>query len=371
VDAVLFLIKGLGRGGAEQLLAASAPYLDRSSFRYVVAYLLPHKDALVGTVREAGVEVRCLREQARTGWVRPLKDLVRDREVRIVHSHSPRPASRVRVALSVVRHVYTEHNVWGRYHPATYWANRLTFPRNDHAFAVSEEVRRSMRPRAGSAPSVETLHHGLDPEARATWGSPDGVRDELGIPVGVPLVGTVGNLTAKKAHAMFLEAVGLARRTIPSLRAVVVGRGPLESVLRRRAGELGLQDAVIFAGYREDAPRVASAFDVFVLSSRHEGLPVSLLEAMSTERPVVATSVGGVPEVVRDGREGILVPPGDAAALAAGIARLVGDGELRRRLGSAAGARAAAFDIRRAVRRQEEVYRSLLAVAPTRRGVTG
>jgi glycosyltransferase involved in cell wall biosynthesis len=104
--------------------------------------------------------------------------------------------------------------------------------------------------------------------------------------------------------------------------------------------------------------------DVFVLSSRHEGLSIALVEAMALGRPVVVTRVGGLPEVVDDGQEGLLVPPGDPAALAAGIAALLGDGDLRRRMGEAARRRARGLDVRHAVRRTEELYAELVADRP-------
>jgi glycosyltransferase involved in cell wall biosynthesis len=264
-----------------------------------------------------------------------------------------------------MRHVYTEHNLWARYHPVTYLANRMTYGRNDHVFAVSEEVRTSIRVSLGTrpAPVVETLYQGLEPSAAGLWEQPDGVRGELGISPDAPLAGTVGSLTPKKSHETLLRATRLARRSLPDLRVAVVGQGPMAGALHRRAAELAVEDAVAFVGYREDAARVASAFDVFVLSSRHEGLPVALLEAMAAGRPVVATRVGGVPEVVRDGGEGILVPPGDPEALAAAMVTVLVDSDLQARLGEAARRRAADFDIRRTVRRHEEVYARLLAPA--------
>jgi glycosyltransferase involved in cell wall biosynthesis len=363
VASVLFLVKGLGRGGMEQLLAASAPYLDRSRFRYESAYLLPWKDAVVPGLEAVGVRTWCLGRDAT--WVLRLRDLVRRRAVDLVHAHSPYPAAAARLALGRnVRMVYTEHNVWARYRAATRWANMVTFARNDHVFAVSDEVRASIRYppplRVRRMPVVETLYHGLDPAAPSDGGSADGVREELGIPAGSPLIGTVGSLTPKKDHYTLLRAAARASRSVPDLRVVVIGQGPLEADLRRAARRLRIEDLVVFTGYREDARRVMGALDVFALSSRHEGLPVSLLEAMSMGRPVVATTAGGTGEVVTDGQDGLLVPIGDPAALGDALARLAGDPELRRRLGEAARRRSKDFDIRKAVRRQEEVYGELL-----------
>jgi glycosyltransferase involved in cell wall biosynthesis len=363
MPGVLILIKGLGRGGAETLLAAAAPHLDGVRFRYELAYLLPWKDALVGEIGATGLPVHCLDGDRGVSWVGRLRELVHGRGIGLVHGHSPVAAAVARAALRQERHVYTEHNVWARYHPATRWANSLTFPRNDHVFTVSDEVRASVAYppvlRFRRMPPVETLYHGLAP-GWANGVTSDGVREELGIPESSPVVGTVGNFTPKKAHGTLVEAAVLVRAKVPEARVVMVGHGPLEGELRRRARQLGLEEAVIFTGYREDAARVTSAFDVFALPSAFEGLSVALLEAMALGRPVVATRVGGTPEVVRDGTEGFLVPPGDQGALAEGIARLLRDRDLSDRMGKAARQRADAFDIRQAIRRMEEVYAELL-----------
>jgi glycosyltransferase involved in cell wall biosynthesis len=128
-----------------------------------------------------------------------------------------------------------------------------------------------------------------------------------------------------------------------------------------RARTLNLERSVVFTGSRGDVADILPALDVFVLSSRYEGLPVSLLEAMASGVPPVATAVGGVPEVVTDGRDGLLVPAGQPAALATAIGRLLDDVDLRSRLGAAARERARDFDIARAVRFMEQWYEEILA----------
>jgi glycosyltransferase involved in cell wall biosynthesis len=363
---VLVVVKGLGRGGAERLLVSAAPYLDRERYRYQFAYLLPWKDSLVADLAEDGFAVHCLDGARGAGWVGRLRALVRREGVDLVHVHSPVAAVGVRLASGRrTRVVYTEHNVWGRYHRATYAANLATFSRNDHVFAVSDEVRASVRYpgplRALPMPPVETLHHGLDPAAVAGWVAADGVRAELGIPEDAPVVGSIANFKAAKDHATMLEAAARVRAALPSVRFLLVGQGPLEPQVRRLATELGLDGTVIFAGFRTDAQRLVAGLDVFALSSTYEGLPIALIEAMSLGRPAVVTRVGGVPEVVTDGAQALLVPPRDPAALADGLLRLLGDPELRARMGTAARARSLDFDIRKAVRRMEQVYAELLA----------
>lgn len=363
---VLHLIKGLGRGGAELLLLSAAPYLDRSRFEYEVAYLLPWKDALVEELQEAGLPVHCLDGARGPAWIGRLRGLVRSRSFDLVHSHSPMVAVGARLGLHrKTPRVYTEHNVWECYHPVTYWANLLTFWRSSHVFAVSEHVRASIRYPAPfrflPMPPVEALYHGLDPEAVRKWASSDGVREELGIPEGVPVVGTVANFRAEKGHELLLRAAVFVRRNVPDVRFVLVGQGPLEKEIRQLTRRLGLDGTVVFAGHRKDAPRLAGAFDIFALSSVHEGLAIALIEAMTLGKPSVVTETGGLPEVVEHRKHGLVIPPGDPKAFAEGLVTLLSDPALRARFGEAARDRAADFDIRKAVRRVEHVYKELLA----------
>lgn len=364
---ILHLIKGLAWGGAEQLLLSQAPYSDGSRFEYEVAYLLPDHDAMVGALRAAGLSVTCLEGASGVGWIGRLRRLVRERSIDLIHDHSPYVAIGTRLGLTGrdrPRLVYTEHNVWESYHRATYWGNLLTYPRSDHVFAVSEHVRRSIRyPRLLRflpMPPVETLHHGLDPVAVRRWDKSDGVREEFGIPQDAPIVGTVANFRASKGHAILLDAAVQVRLSVPNVRFLLVGHGPLELEIRRRAHDLELDGTVIFAGAREDAPRIAGAFDVFALSSVYEGLAIALIEAMALGRPAVVTRVGGLTEVVQHGEQALVVGPGDPIALANALVTLLRDKDLRQKLGEAARVRAAEFDIRKAVRRHEEVYAELL-----------
>lgn len=364
---ILHVIKGLARGGAEQLLVNQAPYVDRSLFDYEVAYLLTDYGALVGDLERAGLQVHCLHGARGAGWVGRLRRLVRERDIDLVHDHSPYAAIGTRLGLrrrSGPRLVYTEHSVWDFYHRATYWGNLLTYSRCDHVFAVSDHVRASIRYpmplRFLPLPPVETVYHGLDPAAVRRWESSDGVREEFGIPEGAPLVGMVANFRAEKGHAVLLEAAVIVRRAIPGVRFLLVGYGPLEAQMRRRAWELGLDGTVVFTGAREDAPRVMGTFDLFALPSLSEGLAIALIEAMALGRPAVVTGVGGLTEVVDHGKQGLVVNAGDSEALADAIVILLEDADLRRKLGEAARIRAAEFDIRKAVHRHEQVYAELL-----------
>lgn len=365
---VLLVFKTLGRGGAEQLLVNAARYLDTEEFRYEAAYILPEVNELVPDLERLGLRVHCLGGTSRGVWMARLRELVRQGEPRIVHTHSPYAAVGAKLVLKRPRGprlIHTEHNVWESYHPATRWANLLTFSWNDYVFSVSEHVRQSIRYpsalRLLPMPPVETLYHGLDLASVSDWQGSDGIRESLGIPKDVPVMGTVAHFRAEKGHQYLLQAAVYVCRSFPEARFVLVGTGPLEQAVRRQVHQMGLERNVIFAGVRSDVPRLTASFDVFVLSSIHEGLSIALVEALSVGTPAVVTRAGGITEVVTEGVNAVVVPPADPVALGDAIVGLLNDPALRRRLTKEGKIRAAAFDIRTAVRRIEDVYRQLLA----------
>lgn len=367
---VLWLAKGLGLGGSEQLLVNAVAHLDRSRFSVEVAYLLPWKDALVEALEAQDVPVHCLggRHPADLRWVARLRRLVHAGGFEVVHTHMPYPAIGARLALPAgVALVHTEHNMWDRYRRPTAWGNALTWARNRQVIAVSESVAASIRPPAfGRVPPVEVVVQGIDlgaaqsgPAARAE------ARRMLGLGADEAVVGTVGNFTAKKDQAMLLTAFATVVASCPGARLVLVGGGPLEGELRSCAARLGISSSVCFAGVRPDVVQLLPAFDVFALSSRYEGLPIALLEALASGLPVVATTAGGIPEVIEEGRQGFLVDPGDAGAMAYRLIRLIEDPTLRGDMGRSAQVRGAGYDIRPAVVRLQDLYDE--AVAPERR----
>ena len=215
----------------------------------------------------------------------------------------------------------------------------------------------------GVAPAekIVTIPLGLDLEPFRRPPDRREARAALGLPVDGPLVGIVARLVPVKDVTTFLRAFALTRERVPDATAFIVGDGEERAALERLSGELRLGVACRFVGWRADMPNVYAAADLVALSSLNEGSPVSLIEAMAAGRPVVATAVGGVPDVVRDGETGTLVPPRDHAALGAALAELLRDGELARRYGEQG--RAAAyprFDASRLVSDIERLYDELL-----------
>lgn len=363
---ILLLIKGLGVGGAERLLEASLPHLDRDRFVYQVGYLLPWKTALVPAFVAAGVPVHDLKMRT-PGDPRTLMRLVallRHERIDLVHAHLPVSGIWGRVAArlaGVPRVVYTEHNVPDRYAALTRVLNRQTYWLNDVVIAVSDEVRRAISGYANGRPTIVTVQNAVDVHTlAATRVEPTAVRREFGLPDDAVLVTTVGNLTAKKGHTFLLAAARQVLARHPNVRFLVVGHGPLAATLQDEAARLGLNGSVAFAGLRADAVRLIAASELFVLSSLYEGLPVTLLEAMALGKPSVVTRVGGIPEIT-DETSSIVVAPGNADALAGGISRLLDDPALRLRMGAAAQERAKArYGVPQMVAAIERLYADLL-----------
>jgi glycosyltransferase involved in cell wall biosynthesis len=356
---VAWFIKGLGPGGAEHLLVAHAAHADRARFRLRAYYVVPWKSQLVAELERLGVPCECLASGRRADlrWVFRLRHRLRNRQVDVLHVHSPLLASVVRLLVRTLRQrpglVTTEHNVWPRHARATRALNRLTVGLEDAMVAVSVAVRDSMPARVRRR--VEVITHGIDLDAvRAAAPERDTARAELGVGPDAVVCVTVANLRTEKGYDTLLAAV--ARTDAAEVTFVAAGQGPLADALTAERRRLGVEDRFRFLGYRTDVPRVLAAADLFVLASRHEGLPVALMEAMALGLPVVATAVGGVPEAVHDGVEGLLVAPDDPSALAAAIVALVHDPERRAAMGSAARVAAERFGAERPVRRLEAIY---------------
>jgi len=361
---VLWLIKGLGAGGAERLLVEQARHRDPGLVAPAVAYLLPGKSDLAACVDAAGCRpVRCLgaRSSWDPRWVFRLRRMLRSDHFDLIHIHSPLVAVGARLAVLTLprshrpRIVVTEHNVWASHAPLTRTADRLTAGRGEIHLAVSEAVQATLPPAIRARSRV--VRYGIDTAAVRAQAARPAARAELGAGAEEIVIGTVANLRATKGYPDLLVAAQRVVDRVPTVRFVAAGRGPLETELREQQARLGLGDRFAFLGFRPDAVRVMSAFDVFCLPSHHEGLPVALMEALALGLPVVATRVGGVAELVTDGVDAVLVPAGEPAALADALVALAKDPARRAAMSRAACARADALDATAAVRAIEAVYR--------------
>ena len=235
-------------------------------------------------------------------------------------------------------------------------------------FICASAAIRTLLEADGIAPERSiVVHEGVDVAGIGRAPALD-ARRELGLPPDAPVVGNVAALVPHKGQRHLIEAAALVRRRVPQARFVIAGAGELEADLRRQIAAGGLQQQVLLAGFRNDIIPLHKGFDIFVMSSITEGLGTSALDAMACGKPVIATRAGGLAEVVAHGETGLLVPPGDAAALAAAIVELLEDAALRQRCGAAGLARVRqVFAVERMVDDTLQVYRAVASAPPVRR----
>jgi glycosyltransferase involved in cell wall biosynthesis len=368
---VLLLIKGLGLGGAERLLVDVVSNSDRDRFDYEVAYVRSDLDSFVPTLESAGVPVHVLGGKATWDlrWLVALRHLLSTGGFDIVHSHLPYTAAFGRLVAASLRRrrrpvlVYTEHSLWYRAAHLTKLFNRCTIGMDSPLLVVSDSARDALPARLRGRARV--IVHGVDRARSARLSEQRDalrreVRAELGLAEHEVLALTVANLRQEKGYDLLVESASAVVASGVPVHFVSVGDGPLRASLEASCSEGGISDRVTFLGRREDTLRLMTGSDVFVLPSHQEGLPVALMEAMSVGLPVVATTVGGVPDIVSEGSEGFLVPPANAELMAGAIRKLAEDPGLRARMGRAAELRSEQFDVSQAAASIEDVYSTLL-----------
>jgi glycosyltransferase involved in cell wall biosynthesis len=379
---VVRLITRLNIGGPAIHTILLTAGLDRSRFDslLVTGAETPTEGNMLPLAERVGVRPLSIPELGRA--VRPGQDLVafarvvrllRRSRPAIVHTHMAKAGAIGRVAarlagVPVVVHTYHGH-VFHSYFDSLRTAAFLTAERllgrwSDALIAVGDRQRAEIAAYGiGSASKLVAVPLGLElepflePTARGT------LRSALGLGATTPLVGIVARLVPVKDHETFLEAAALVHREHPDVRFAIVGDGECRQALEGRARSLGLDGVVHFLGWRRDLAAVYADLDVVCLSSLNEGSPVALIEAMAAARPVVATAVGGVPEVVRDRISGHLVPARRPDAMAQAIGEVLGDGASARLLGLAArDAVYPKYSVSRLIRDLEALYLDLLAV---------
>ncbi len=371
---VLLAIKSLGHGGAERLVADLVSATGSPSFDYEVAFVLDGQDALAATIAGGGTPVHSLGATGNLDlrWMVRFRRLLLDGSFDIVHFHLPYTAALGRLVVATLPRrrrpmtMDTEHSLWNKVAVLVKALNRSTVRFDRALVAVSQAAYDALPGPLRSRARV--VVHGVDlSRSKASVDTRDEtrreVRAELGIPPGDVLVVTVANLRSEKGYDVLIDAAGLlAARGLP-VRFAAAGQGVEQEELTARCRRLALGDRFTFLGHRDDALRLLTAADVFVLASHQEGLPVALMEAASVGAPIVATAVGGVPQMVTDGVNGLVVPPGNPALLADALQRMIDDPGLRERLGGQAMADSARYDIARARSEIEGIYRGLLEPA--------
>lgn len=369
---IALLIESDGPGGAEVMLLHLAEEMRRRG--HSVLHVGPEHGAgwLSGQFRELGFESATFshRLPVDPACVRGLTRLFRARGIGVVHSHEfamavygAAAARRVNAA-----HVITMHG--GRYY-AERWRRRAALRwaarRSNALVAVSRATGADLSKTLGlDAKDVTVVPNGIPFRS----GSRARLRGELGVADDGLLIVAIGNLYPVKGHSVLLRALAELPRDASAApwHLAIAGRGGEESALRTLARETGLEQQIHLLGFRSDVPDILAAADIFVMPSLSEGLPLALVEAMAASLPVIASDVGGIPEVAVPDREALLIAPGDAHALAAALARLLDDRALRASLGTAAHGRAIRdFSIDRMGDAYERLYRGPSAVAAASR----
>jgi glycosyltransferase involved in cell wall biosynthesis len=362
-------------GGAERVAMEIATRLDQSRFVSLFCASRYWEGARSDSVQdaerrmdEAGVRYFGLGRRSGTDLYRwlSLRGILRRERVDVLHSHmfGSNVGATVIGRLARVPAIVAHEHTWsfeGR--PLRRLVDREVIGRGSTVFvAVSRDDRRKMIEIEGIDPK-KILHvpNGIAPPPPPSGAD---VRSELGIPPGAPVIGTVSVLRPQKALDVFIRASAHLLRDDPDLRVLLAGDGPLKGELTELVHSLGVQDRLLLPGYRSDASDVIAALDVAVSSSAFEGSPLAVMEYMESARPIVATRVGGVPDLIEAGVHGLLVDPGDVPALTAAIRRMLDDPEAARRMGEAARERRRhEFTVDLMVRRFEALYERLVAGA--------
>jgi len=286
----------------------------------------------------------------------------------VIHAHDPHGVAMASLALSVTAGATKERPL-----PPLVASRRVDFHLKGNSFsrwkyrqvdcfiAASEAIRKMLVGDGVPAAQTVTVHEGIDVD-HVVAAPPVNVHEAFWLPHHAPVVGNVAALVPHKGQRYLIDAAHLVVQEVPDARFIILGEGELREHLERQVREHHLEKHVLLPGFRTDVLGCIKGVDVFVMSSVTEGLGTSLLDAMACARPIVATEAGGIPEIVEDGVNGLLVPPRDAPALAAAIVRALRDQTLRERMGKAGFERVnERFTVERMVEQTGAVYHRLVS----------
>jgi len=334
---VVYLAHAFMVGGAEEMVLNLVRHLP-ARFEPMVCCI--HESGPMGDeIRRTGTPVTVLGLEP--GLRRPrdlggIRRYLRETRPEIVHTFLLTASLYGRLAAILERVpivIGTEVNIYERKRWHHAMAERLLMAGTDRVVVSAASVREFYTRQVHADPAkVDVIYNAVDfSQAQASVSRAE-VRASIGVPPGALVAGVIARLTEQKGHRVLFDALA-ERQELAQLHLVVIGDGDRRDALGHQADALALTPRVHFLGARRDLGNLLGAMDVFVMPSLWEGLPLSLVLAMGASLPVVATTVAGIPEVVEHGRTGVLVPPGDAAALGTALARVCGDAALRERLG--------------------------------------
>lgn len=362
---VLQVVDSLEPGGAERHVVDLAAELARRGHEVAVASSVG--GVLAAELEQHGVPVfplmpALVKRRVSPDYAAALRQVLTAGGYDVVHGHMF--ASSVAAARATSGQpsalVVTEHTQAPWRSREAHRVSHCVYQQADRLLAVSSVIGEELRS-CGGVPRgrVSVVPPAITPSSVQPAPRPPSWQ-------GSPVIGRVCRLQPEKGVEVFLQAAALVCERRPQARFVVIGDGPLRPELEALAGESGPAGQIEILGFRPDARELIGAMDVLAVSSRSDGTPLVVFEALSAGVPVVASRVGGIPDQIRDGREGLLVPPDDAAALAGALARVIDDRALAARLGREARARAASFPYSGMVDSVESAYRAAVVTASGR-----
>lgn len=378
---ILHVITRLEKGGAPAVLLGLLCHSDNKRFEHHIATGItqePEKD-MIPYAEDMGFRVFVIPTLVRE--VRPFLDvnallnlfvLIRKGRYDIVHCHTSKGGfvGRLAARLANVKVIiYSPHgDIFGGYFSKIktcffVWLERFAARFTDKIITLTKSgIDPYLKARIGKKSQFDYIYNGVDIAALEKRNvSRKQKRQQLAVGDDCPLVVTAGRLVPVKGYKYLIEALPLIVREAPNIQVIFIGDGELREELLNKAKALKLENNALFLGMRNDVPEIISCSDLFVLPSINEGFGIVLLEAMAMRRPIVATNVGGIPEVVLDGETGILVPPKDPVQLSDAILKLLKDTSLARRMGEYGYQRLkSCFDIKEIVLKTERLYEGLL-----------
>ena len=369
--SLLYVIDGLEFGGGERVFMQLASNL-RDRYRVVVA--TKTNGTFASKLSKLGIELLSVNmsKQLTFAPIRQLRNIIHQNDINLVHSQGARADFFARLAGSTTNapHIIctvampVEGFEVGPWRKRIYrLMDQLSERYVDRFVVVSDVLKQTLTVgRSIDAQRVVKIYNGIELNQYRPDLQDTGLRNQWNIPPSVPLIGAIGRLVWQKGFEYFIEAIPRILSIVPEATFLIVGEGPLLDNLEGLARNLGVENKVVFTGFRNDIQNVLATMDILAVPSVLEGFPMITLEAMAMAKPIIASKIQGISEQIFDQEEGILVPPRSPSALATAVIELVRDKEFALRIGLAARRKVEdCFTAEKMVRETEDLYLSLLA----------
>jgi L-malate glycosyltransferase len=365
---ILHIIKSLGRGGAEMLLPETLSKHDKEKYEFHYIYFIPWKYQMVEAIEKEGGRVTCFSANNNFQIIlkaRKIAAYIRRNNIQLIHCHLPWAGivGRIVGKMTGVPVVYTEHNTWERYHRMTYYLNKMSYDSQERVIAVSEDVANSIKKHYHkSRPAIQVVMNGINTD-KYEYAHVNGrdIRAELNIPATSTVIGITCVFRKQKRLDIWLEIARALHTKHPETVFIIVGDGVLKKEIHQKSQSLKMENYLHFVGLQAETRPYLKAMDVFMMSSEFEGLPIALLEAMSMCCMPACTAAGGIPELIKDGMNGVLVPVEDPMQMVERLSRYLRQPDQIKLLGKAARVTVIeSFAMQKMVNELETIYDNII-----------